>query len=101
MLVALSAPPPDRPGFVVGDSAQLPIAAARDPLNTELVRCRALPANTEDSRCEVAWEVNRRRFMGESRSYAPPVEPPSIEPLPMNVADAAGNTATSIQSRER
>ena len=38
----------------------------------ELLRCRSLAAETDDAACREAWEVNRRRFMGESRSYIPP-----------------------------
>ncbi len=38
----------------------------------ELLRCRTLPAGSTDAACEQAWEVNRRRFLGESRSYVGP-----------------------------
>lgn len=80
-LVALSDPAPRGPSYAVGDSTAQSGVATADPLRAELARCRTLPANADDARCRAAWEINRRRFMGESRSYVPP-EPAPIEPAP-------------------
>lgn len=73
-LIALhdSAPPPPR--FTVGPVGEDAVATqvATDPLMAELLRCRSLPAGSDDAACREAWEVNRRRFMGESRTYVAP-----------------------------
>lgn len=72
-LVALHQPAPPASRFVVSvDEGATPAQAPTDPLMTELLRCRSIPAGTDDPSCREAWEVNRRRFMGESRSYVPP-----------------------------
>ncbi len=72
-LIALRDPVPSAPRFAVAaDDAPSAPAAAGDPLMAELLRCRTLPAGSADAACEQAWEVNRRRFLGESRSYVPP-----------------------------
>lgn len=73
-LVAMrdQAPPASR--YTVGDGPDTAAPAGADPLRIELARCRTLPADTVDARCQAAWEVNRRRFMGESRSYLPPAD---------------------------
>lgn len=74
-LVALHDTAPPGPRFAVGAAEQedaTPWLAA-DPLMAELLRCRSLPAGSDDAACREAWEVNRRRFMGESRSYVAPV----------------------------
>ncbi|TDN78272.1 conjugative transfer region protein TrbK [Stakelama pacifica] len=65
-------PPPSR--YAVGDGPDTTAPADVDPLRIELARCRTLPADTVDARCQAAWEVNRRRFMGDSRSYLPPAD---------------------------
>jgi conjugative transfer region protein TrbK len=72
-LVALHepAPPTSRLAVSVGEENVL-ARATSDPLMAELLRCRSLPAGTDDAACREAWEVNRRRFMGESRAYIPP-----------------------------
>lgn len=66
------APPASR--YAVGDGSGTAAPAGADPLRIELARCRILPADTVDARCQAAWEVNRRRFMGESRTYLPPAD---------------------------
>lgn len=69
-LVALHQPAPPASSFAVStgeDNTRAPDAT--DPLMAELLRCRSLAAGTDDAACQKAWEVNRRRFMGESRSY--------------------------------
>ncbi|QKR98314.1 putative entry exclusion protein TrbK-alt [Sphingomonas sp. CL5.1] len=73
VLVALheSAPPASRFAVLMGEENP-PAHASTDPLMAELQRCRALAAGTDDAACREAWEVNRRRFMGESRIYIPP-----------------------------
>lgn len=73
-LVALHQPVPPASRFAVsaGEDTR-PAQAPTDPLMAELLRCRSIPAGTDDPACREAWEVNRRRFMGESRSYVPPV----------------------------
>ena len=71
-LVALHDPAPPASRFTVTASEDdAPAAATPDPLMAELLRCRSLPAGSDDAACREAWEVNRRRFMGESRSYVP------------------------------
>lgn len=77
-LIALRDPAPSAPRFAVAaDDAPAAPAAGGDPLMAELLRCRTLPAGSTDAACEQAWEVNRRRFLGESRSYVPPRAAPS------------------------
>ncbi|WP_287459639.1 putative entry exclusion protein TrbK-alt [Sphingomonas sp.] len=100
-LVALADPAPQPPRFTVEDIRKVAEAVAVDPLRAELSRCRALPANSNDARCAAAWEVNRRRFMGESRSYVRPVEPPPIEPAPSVSSEAASAAPTDIPTPER
>jgi len=72
-LVALHQPTPPASRFAasVGEDTT-PAPAPTDPLMAELLRCRSLVARTDDATCRKAWEANRRRFMGESRSYVPP-----------------------------
>lgn len=71
-VIASRDPVPPAPRFAdVADDAQPAPAANADPLMAELLRCRSLPAGSTDAACEEAWEVNRRRFLGESRSYVP------------------------------
>ena len=65
------APPASRFAVAAGED-NTPAPAATDPLMAELLRCRSLPAGTDDAACREAWEVNRRRFMGETRTYIPP-----------------------------
>lgn len=72
-LIALRDPVPVAPRFAVAaDDAPTAPAVGGDPLMAELLRCRTLPAGNTDAACEQAWEVNRRRFLGETRSYVPP-----------------------------
>ncbi|MFB0872601.1 MULTISPECIES: putative entry exclusion protein TrbK-alt [unclassified Sphingobium] len=72
-LIALRDPAPSAPRFaVVAEDAPPAQSASGDPLMAELLRCRPLPAGSTDAACEQAWEVNRRRFLGETRSYVPP-----------------------------
>lgn len=82
-LVVLSDPAPPAASYTVGDSSEQSSAIVADPLRAELARCRTLPANSDDARCREAWEVNRRRFMGESRSTIVPVKPPLLEREPI------------------
>ena len=88
-LFALSGPAPEAAHYAIGDASEAAAVADIDPLRAELARCRSLPADTADARCQAAWEVNRRRFMGETRSYVPPVEPPPIGPAPASAAAVA------------
>jgi conjugative transfer region protein TrbK len=77
-LVALQDRAPPSARFVVTDQQDATTSAATDPLMAELLRCRSLPAGSDDAGCRAAWEVNRRRFMGESRSLTVPTgNPPS------------------------
>ena len=70
-----TAPPGPRFAVGVAELENAPARAAVDPLMAELLRCRSLPAGSDDVTCREAWEVNRRRFMGESRTYVAPVAP--------------------------
>jgi len=100
-LVALAAPAPQPPRYTIEDSQETAEPVEVDPLRAELTRCRTLPANTDDARCTAAWEVNRRRFMGESRSYVAPVEPPPLERAPSASSKAASAAPTDIPTPER
>jgi len=98
-LITLSDAQPPAARYRVGDTTGEPAKPNVDPLLAELTRCRTLPADTDDARCRAAWEVNRRRFMGESRSLVVPVEPAPIEPTPDDRSTApAGAGAPSTTS---
>lgn len=74
-LVALRDPAPSSARFVVTNQQDATSSATTDPLMAELLRCRSLPAGSDDAGCRTAWEVNRRRFLGESRSLIVPPSP--------------------------
>ena len=80
-LVAIGNPAPPASRYAIGESGAAPVAVTDDPLRAALTRCRTLPANSDDAGCRAAWEVSRRRFMGESR-----VAPAEAMPVPMLVA---------------
>ncbi len=61
-----------QPRFVATVDDTVVTKSVSDPLMVELLRCRLLPAGSDDAGCREAWEVNRRRFMGESRTYVAP-----------------------------
>ena len=87
-LLALSDPAPETSSYAVGNSDAVSVASAVDPLRGELARCRTLSATSDDARCQAAWEVHRRRFMGESRSVTlPPVPMTAPRPLPTTVTE--------------
>lgn len=97
-LIVLNDPAQPSPRYTIGDSPEQYTGRDADPLRAELARCRTLPANSDDARCREAWEVNRRRFMGESRSYVAPAEPTKIEsggiePAPSSSAEQPGVAA--------
>lgn len=84
-LVALHDPAPAPARFTVITGADASSPAKPDPLMAQLLRCRDLPAGSDDAVCREAWEVNRRRFMGETRSYVAPVAAaslPAMAPIP-------------------
>lgn len=85
-LVALSDPAQQGARYAVGESQDGPAVEEQDPLRAELARCRTLAATADDAACRAAWEVNRRRFMGESRSFIAPGDPaPTASPDPAPV----------------
>ena len=99
-LITLGDTEPPAAHYRVGDTTDEPATPNVDPLLAELTRCRTLPADTDDARCRAAWEVNRRRFMGESRSLVVPVEPAPIEPAPadpLTVPAGAGAPSTTSE----
>ena len=99
-LIMLSHAQPPAAHYRVGDTSDEPATPNADPLLAELTRCRTLPADADDARCRAAWEVNRRRFMGESRSLVVPVEPAPIEPAPadpLTVTAGAGARSTTSE----
>ena len=100
-MVALSDPAPPGAHYAVGEAADAQAAANTDPLRAELTRCRTLPADGEDARCQAAWEVNRRRFMGESRSYVAPVEAAPIEAAPVDSPTPSASAAAPSSTTER
>lgn len=100
-MVALSDPVPPAAHYAVGEAPDAQATANADPLRTELERCRTLPANGDDARCQAAWEVNRRRFMGESRSYVAPVEPAPIEAAPVDSPTPTASAAAPSSTTER
>lgn len=79
-IVGLREPSPGGPRYDVVETDAVPAAIPADPLRGELARCRTLPAHVDDARCRMAWEVNRRRFHGESRSL--PSAVPSLPATP-------------------
>ena len=83
LTTALHAPSGDRSRYIAVESDVLPtLPSTTDPLLAELVRCRALPPQTDDARCRAAWEENRRRFFGESRAMRMPGDPlPRYAPI--------------------
>jgi len=100
-MVALSDPAPPAAHYAVGEAPDAPAAANTDPLRAELARCRTLLSGSDDARCQAAWEVNRRRFMGESRSYVAPVEPAPIEAAPVDSPTPAASAAALSSTTER
>lgn len=100
-MVALRDPAPPAGHYAVGEAPDVPAPIATDPLQAELARCRTLPASRGDARCQAAWEVNRRRFMGESRSYVAPVEPAPIEAAPVDSPTPAASAAAPSSTTER
>lgn len=77
-LVIFHDPAPPASRFTVASAEEAtPAPPAPDPLMAELMRCRSLPAGSDDAACRAAWELNRRRFMGESRSLVVPAPIPS------------------------
>lgn len=109
-LVALSTPSAPASRFTVTEGEPDTAMTVSDPLLAELARCRTLPADTDDARCRAAWEVNRRRFLGESRSYVAPAKAPAREPIatppaapppaaPANFATGAADTSTTLKER--
>ncbi|NOW44919.1 conjugative transfer region protein TrbK [Novosphingobium sp. SG751A] len=100
-MVALSDPAPPAAHYTVGEAPDATAPANTDPLLTELARCRTLAADSVDARCQAAWEVNRRRFMGESRSYVAPVEPTPIEAAPVDSPTPTASAAAPSSTTER
>lgn len=100
-MVALRDPAPPAAHYAVGEAPKAQAAANTDPLRAELARCRTLPADGNDVRCQAAWEVNRRRFVGESRSYMAPDEPAPIEASPLDSPTPAANAAAPSSTTER
>ncbi|PZU10743.1 putative entry exclusion protein TrbK-alt [Sphingomonas sp.] len=99
-LIALGDAAPPVAHYRVGDASEESAPPSADPLLAELTRCRTLAADTDDARCRAAWEVNRRRFMGESRSLVVPIEPAPIEPAPADppiVPAAGGAPSTTLE----
>ncbi len=100
-MVALSDPAPPVGHYAVGEAPEAAAPIATDPLQAELARCRTLAPDSVDARCQAAWEVNRRRFMGESRSYVPPIEPAPIEAAPVEGPTPAAKAAAPSSTTER
>lgn len=71
-IIGLNETAGDRSRYAIVEDALPPGPVPVDPLRGELIRCRGLPANADDARCRAAWEINRRRFLGESRSLILP-----------------------------
>lgn len=54
-------------------TAQRPPLVTRDPLDAELTRCSGIgEARSRDPSCLKAWAENRRRFLGQPATAAPP-----------------------------
>lgn len=58
--------------FTVVEGRQADSERERDPLAAELARCRTVPADTVDARCQAAWEAHRRYFYGDRRRTPSP-----------------------------
>lgn len=77
-MIALRSPAGEDSRYAIVDSRPESTERPVDPLKAELERCRTVTPETVDDRCRVAWEVNRRRFLGESRSLVlPPAQAPA------------------------
>jgi conjugative transfer region protein TrbK len=100
-MVALSDSAPPAAHYAIGEAPDAPAPASADPLQAELARCRTLLGGGDDARCQAAWEVNRRRFMGESRSYVAPLEPAPIEAAPVDSPTPAASAAAPSSTTER
>jgi len=100
-MVALNDPAPPTAHYAIGEAPDAQAPANADPLRAELARCRTLLGGSADARCQAAWEVNRRRFMGESRSYVAPVEPAPIETAPVDIPTPTADAAASSSTTER
>ena len=95
ILFVISDPGPPAARYTVGESTAKAAAANPDPLRAELARCRTINATAEDERCRAAWEVNRRRFMGESRSFLAPANTvPTASPVPVPDVSSPDSQAT-------
>lgn len=80
-MIGMRGPASEESRYAITDSVPENSARPVDPLKAELERCRAATAETVDDRCRAAWEVNRRRFLGESRSLVLPTPdaPPATD----------------------
>jgi conjugative transfer region protein TrbK len=77
-MIGLRSPAGEESRYAIGDSGPERAERPVDPLKAELERCRTVTAETVDERCRAAWEINRRRFFGESRSLVlPPAQAPA------------------------
>jgi hypothetical protein len=70
----------------VSDAAETEAGAKADPLKSELARCRTAAADAADTGCRTAWEVSRRRFMGETQRYPIPSATPADGAIPPGAA---------------
>ncbi len=77
-VVALHRPADDDSRYIVTEQEASFPALAPDSLRAELIRCGALPPQSDDLACRAAWDESRRRFFGESRAASVPSRP--IEP---------------------
>lgn len=100
-MVALRDPAPPVAHYAVGEAPDAQAPTSADPLRAELARCRTLLGGSNDARCQAAWEVNRRRFMGESGSYVAPVEPAPIEAAPVDNQTPPASAAAPSSTTER
>ena len=51
----------------VGDAAKREVSAAKNDLDAELVRCKAIGLEA-DAACKAAWEANRKRFFRSAKA---------------------------------
>ena len=73
-MIMLHEPASPRSHFIVTTKTKSARTQTRtDPLMAELLRCRSLPAGKDDAACREVWEISRRHFTGESRSYIAPI----------------------------
>ena len=51
----------------VGDAVKHEVSAAKNDLDAELARCKAISLDASDATCKAAWETNRNSFFRSAK----------------------------------